>query len=123
MRTVRTGIVLGVALVLGAGATAANAMWGVHSALPVTATTTGDMSVAATWSPAPPSWTALYPGESRTATLVVTQAGSAGTTLRWTLRAAGAVDPAAAGYASVQVWAGACGTGTLLYSPAGGSVT
>jgi hypothetical protein len=123
MRLVRAGLVLGVALVLGAGATAAHAYWKAQSALTAGTVVTGDMNVAAAWSPSAPAWAAIYPGESRTANLVVSESGSTGTTLQWTLQVSGAVAAASSAYGSVQIWVGACGTGTLVYSPGGGSVT
>ena len=125
MRPVRRGVILGVALALVAGATAANALWSVRAPVAVAATSTGDITVAATWQNGSPTWAALFPGRSTDSTLRIAE-GGAGTTLRWTLKLSLTTSGTFTNYVSMQAWVGACGTGTPVptagYTEAGGLV-
>lgn len=124
MRLVRTGLVLGVALALVAGATAANALWSARAALQVTATTTGDLAVAAAWQQPVPAWGTLYPGTTTPPSTLNVTATGAGQTLRWHLHASRTVASDFDPYVTMRAWVGACGTGIPLtaagYSPAAG---
>lgn len=125
MRRVRLGTALGVALVTAlsavAGATAAHAVWQARAALPVGTVTTGDLQTTAAWkNGTTPSLTAVFPTQTVTTgtnPLRVTVTGP-GTTLRWKVSVAATLTPLAQNGASpaatVQAWAGACDTGTLI---------
>lgn len=122
MRTARVGGILGVALALFAGALTANAFWGVQRDIPVSATTTGDLSVSATWNGAPPSWTDAMPGSSSTTATLRIVVGAKGDTLRWALKVQLGVASEFADWVTMTARAGDCSTGAMVPSTGAGYV-
>lgn len=122
MRTLRIGAILGVALAILAGATTANAFWGVQRSIPVTATTTGDLSVSAGWNGAAPSWTNAMPGSSSTTATLRVVVGARGNTMRWALKAQLGVAPEFANWVTMSARVGNCSTGAVVPSTGTGYI-
>ena len=122
MRSIRAGIVAGVALTLVVGATAAYGVWGTSVDGPQVTVRSGDLGVTTAWVNGTPAWISPFPGQSTDSTLRVTSTGS-GTTLRWSLGASGTVATAFRPFATVRTWLGACGGTTPLTATPSGSFT
>jgi len=126
MRPIRRGVILGVALALVAGATAANALWSVRAPVAVSATSTGDITVAAVWRDGTPAWGPLFPGRSTAGNVLRITEGGAATTLRWTLRVSLTTASSFSPYVTMQAWVGPCGTGAPIpstgYTTSGGLI-
>ncbi|WP_353114752.1 hypothetical protein [Microbacterium sp.] len=114
MRRILIGTVAGVVLAL-ATAVGVSAYWQAQQRLDLRTTASGDLRITAAWRDGTPAWAPLYPGSSASAVIRVTSQ-SAGTTLRWRLKASGDVAAAYRGQVSFAAWQGACGTGTPITS-------
>lgn len=122
-RRMRWAAPLAAVLVLLTGTAAAHGVWERRIDLPLAPVAAGSLGLTTAWVGGQPTWTPIFPGETRdTGLLRVTGAGS-GTTLRWQLSATVSFGDGFDGFVTAQVYRGACG-GTPLpatgYAPAGG---
>lgn len=117
MRRWAIGAAAGVLITLVA-ASGVSAYWQAQQTMNLSTIASGDLSVAASWKSSP-SWTAMYPGDSREAIISVTPT-IVGQTLRWRLRVTSTINPALVDHLSFQAWEGACGGTTPIPSEGNG---
>lgn len=117
MRRALIGVAAGAVLALAA-ATGVSAYWQAQQTVPGEVVTSGDLEISAAWVGGTPSWAALYPGQSTADATIRVTSTSSGDNLVWKVRVTGAVPADFETYATLQSWAGACGTGTPI--PEGG---
>ncbi|MFJ4039007.1 hypothetical protein ACIPVB_13120 [Microbacterium sp. NPDC090007] len=126
-RRLRGASVLAAVLVLGTGTAAAHAYWQRSETLGPGSVDSGDLNVTAAWLGSPPAPAPLYPGQFRDVTLLVTETGASGTTLRWRLTPTVTLPISAteATFVQTSVHVQTCGTGPVIppgssYAPSGG---